>query len=197
MATVVELITQEAQRQGVDPNVAIEVANAESGLDPFTADSSAGAIGLFQLEPATAAALGVNPRDVNQNIQGGIAYLRQMLARFSSIPAALAAYNWGPGNLSKAIAQWGANWSAHLPPETSSYVSKILANLGKYQATVTPTSVANGLLQMLTPTTPPAPDQLPTDGTAPPPPADHSMDTVLILTAIAVGVYIVAEVLSD
>lgn len=194
MAAIVDLITAEAQRQGVDPNLAIEVANAESGLDPNTADSSTGAIGLFQLEPATAAQLGVDPRDVTQNISGGIRYLGEMLAQFGSVPAALAAYNWGPGNLAKAIAQWGAQWVQHLPAETSKYIAKITAGLASYSAKVTPTSVANGVMQIFSAGAPPSPD----DQAAPAPPGMSSgMQTLLILTALGIGVYIVAEVYTD
>jgi len=184
--TVADLITQEAQRQGVDPSLAIEVARAESGLDPNVGDSSAGAVGVFQLEPATAAQLGVNPRDVTQNIAGGIRYLGQMLAQFGSIPAALAAYNWGPGNLSQAIAQFGSDWVKHLPTETARYISKIVGNLAQYRATVTPASIANGVTQLLTPS-----DQ----SAGPAPPAgSSSLVPLLILTALGVGAYLVAEV---
>lgn len=138
---VADQIVQEAQRQGVDPQLAIEVASAESQLNQ-NAVSSAGAIGIFQLEPATAAALGVNPYDVTQNIHGGISYLRQMLAQFGDPALALAAYNWGPGHLANAIAAYGARWPAiapHAPAETQNYVAKILSNVQtQYAATLNP-----------------------------------------------------------
>lgn len=189
MATIADLITQEAQSQGVDPNLAIEVANAESGLNPNTPDSPAGAVGLFQLEPATAAQLGVNPRDVTQNIHGGVTYLRQMLAQFGNVATALAAYNWGPGNVTTALSQWGASFLSHAPAETQSYVAKILSALGQYTATVSPSSIANGIAQLFTPA-PPAPD-----GSAPA--ESNRLAGVLILTAIGIGVYIVAEVFTE
>lgn len=188
---IADQITQEAQRQGVDPALAIEVARAESGLDPNVGDSPAGAIGLFQLEPATAAQLGVNPRDVMQNIAGGIRYLGMMLAQFGSIPAALAAYNWGPGNLGGAMQQYGTAWAQHLPAETSNYVAKIMRNLASYTATITPASVANGVTQLLTPAAPT--DQggaiATSDGLG-------TMSGFAIVGAIIVGVYIFAEVFS-
>ena len=180
-------IAAEAQRQGVDPALAIEVANAESGLDPNVSDSPAGAIGLFQLLPATAAQLGVNPRDPAQNIGGGIRYLGMMLGQFGSVAAALAAYNWGPGNLSKAIAQYGTAWAQHLPRETSNYVASIMRNLARYTATVTPTSIANGVTQMFSP----AP---PTDGGALSAPSEGTMGGLAIVAAILVSAYIFAEV---
>jgi hypothetical protein len=132
--SVVDQIAAEAQRQGVDPNLAIEVATVESSLNQ-NAVSSAGAIGIFQLEPATAAQLGVNPYDPTQNIQGGIAYLRQMLAQFGDLATALAAYNCGPGCVQKLQANYGSNWLAYAPGETQSYVAKIL---GAVQTQYTP-----------------------------------------------------------
>lgn len=132
---IADQIAAAAQAQGVDPSLALEVANAESGMNPNTPDSSAGAIGIFQLMPATAAALGVNPRDPAQNIQGGVAYLRQMLAQFGDPALALAAYDWGPGNVSNALATYGGSWAAiapYAPAETQNYVAKILGALGQY-----------------------------------------------------------------
>ncbi len=127
-------IVATAQQYGVDPSLALEVAQQESGLNR-NAVSSAGAIGVFQLEPATAAMLGVNPYDVNQNIQGGIQYLAQMLAQFGGdVEAALAAYNWGPGNVSNAMAAAGSGWLSTAPAETQNYVQKILTALGEWNA---------------------------------------------------------------
>lgn len=188
MATVVDLITAESQRQGLEPSIAIEVARAESGLNPNTPDSPTGAIGLFQLEPATAAQLGVNPRDVNENIRGGVTYLRMMLGQFGNLATALAAYNWGPGAVAKAVAQWGAAFLAHAPAETRNYVAKILGNLGQYQATVTPASIANGVTQLFSSSTPTAAD----DSAAVAAP-DNRLVGFAIVAAIGLGVYLITE----
>jgi soluble lytic murein transglycosylase-like protein len=126
---VAQQIVATAQQYGVDPALAIEVATAESGMNPNVGDSSAGAIGIFQLEPPTAAQLGVDPRDPLQNIDGGVRYLRQMLGKFPDVGAALGAYDWGPGNVAGALAKYGAGWLVHAPSETQSYVAKILGNL--------------------------------------------------------------------
>jgi soluble lytic murein transglycosylase-like protein len=121
-----DLITQEAQRQGVDPALALSVAQTESGTCQWTPSgavvvSSAGAIGVFQLEPATAAQLGVDPNDVNDNIRGGITYLKQLYQKYGSWSQALAAYNWGPTKVSSAIAS-GSAW----PVGVWNYVTAIL-----------------------------------------------------------------------
>ena len=70
----------------------------ESSWNP-SAISSAGAIGLTQLMPGTAAGIGVDPTDPLQNIAGGAKYLSQMFAKFGNWHDALAAYNAGPGNI--------------------------------------------------------------------------------------------------
>ena len=91
----------------------------ESGYDP-RAVSHAGAIGLGQLMPGTARALGVDPHDWRQNLDGSARYLALMLAEFGDIRLALAAYNAGPD----AVRNHGG-----IPPfqETHSHVQRVLA----------------------------------------------------------------------
>lgn len=125
------LIVQTATSYGVDPRLALEVGMKESSLNPNVPDSSAGAIGIFQLEPATAAELGVDPRDPVQNIDGGVRYLSQMIARYAgNVAEGLAAFDWGPGNMDKAIAAHGIGWMNYAPIETQDYVQTILGNVG-------------------------------------------------------------------
>jgi soluble lytic murein transglycosylase-like protein len=120
-------IEQAAQRYGLDPAVLHGLIQQESGFDP-NAQSSAGASGLTQLMPGTAASLGVaNPMDPTESIEGGARYLAQMMSQFGGNEAdALAAYNAGPG----AVQQYGG-----VPPyaETQSYVSKVLGYAEAYR----------------------------------------------------------------
>lgn len=115
-----DLITSAAQRYGVDPNLALSVAKAESGLDP-NAVSSKGAVGIMQLMPSSFP--GVNIADPATNIDTGVGYLAQMMQRYGDVNLALAAYNAGPGNVDK----YGG-----VPPftETQNYVDKVLAWFG-------------------------------------------------------------------
>lgn len=117
-------INEAAAKYGLDPNLIRQVIRAESGGNA-NAGSPAGARGLMQLMPGTARGLGVtNILDPRQNIMGGSKYLRQQLDAFGgSIPKALAAYNAGPG----AVTKYGG-----IPPftETQNYVKKIMGWLG-------------------------------------------------------------------
>ncbi len=120
-------IVNAAAAHGVDPQIALNLANAESGVNQFRPDgspvtSSAGAIGIFQLLPSTAAGLGVDPYDPAQNIVGGVSYLAQMYNQFGNWQDALAAYNWGPGNVKRAISS-----GAPYPQSVEKYVTSILA----------------------------------------------------------------------
>jgi soluble lytic murein transglycosylase-like protein len=137
------LIEQAAARYGLDPSVLYGLIEQESGFDP-SATSSAGALGLTQLMPSTAASLGVTePLDPAQSIEGGARYLSQLLQQFAgNTTDALAAYNAGPG----AVAQYGG-----VPPypETRQYVAKVLGYAASYSqsgqdrgAAVLPTSTA-------------------------------------------------------
>lgn len=98
--SVASLIQSTASRFGVPSAIALAVAQRESGLNQAAVGSS-GEIGVFQLMPGTAGEIGVNPSDLNQNIEGGIRYLRDMYNRFGSWSLALQAYNGGPGNVER------------------------------------------------------------------------------------------------
>lgn len=116
-----DLFAAAGARHGVDPALVAAVARAESGFNP-SAVSPAGALGLMQFMPSTAAGIGIDPLDPAQAIDGGARYLAAQLERFGSVELALAAYNAGPG----AVASWGG-----VPPyrETQNYVQKVLSIL--------------------------------------------------------------------
>ncbi|AGY48260.1 endolysin [Bacillus phage Pony] len=125
-------INNAAKQYGVNPNLIAAIIKKESTFKSGLT-SSAGAKGYMQLMPATARAMGVkNPWDTQQNINGGTKYIAQQLKTYkNNIPLALAAYNWGPGNLNKAIRKAGGSkdWNQirrFAPKETRDYVDKIM-----------------------------------------------------------------------
>jgi len=135
-------------KYGVDPALLKGLIKQESGFDP-TARSTAGAVGLTQLMPATAAGLGVtDPTDPAQSIDGGARYLREQLDRFGNDAAkALAAYNAGPG----AVTRFGG-----VPPyaETQNYVRTVLANADRYRADAAPAALPASTAPVLAGTAP-------------------------------------------
>ena len=113
-----EVAKAAARKHGVPEDLFLRLVQQESGWNPH-AVSHAGATGLAQLMPDTAAKLGVDAKDPHQNLDGGARYLAMMYSRFGSWRLALAAYNAGPG----AVEKHGG-----IPPfaETKNYVKAIL-----------------------------------------------------------------------
>ncbi|MGI5901577.1 MAG: lytic transglycosylase domain-containing protein [Desulfitobacteriia bacterium] len=121
-----EAVEKASNKYGVEKDFILAVIRQESSFNPL-AVSSAGAMGLMQLMPGTAASLGVKPFDIHQNIDGGTRYLRQMLDRYNgSKEMALAAYNAGPGTM-QARKVHSPKDIYKLPSETRSYVQKVMS----------------------------------------------------------------------
>lgn len=114
-AQIEAMIRSTASAYGVDPNLAVALAARESGLNPY-AMGSAGEVGVFQLTAGAAQDVGVNRNTLEGNIQGGVLYLQRMLNQFQDPYLAVAAYNAGPGNVSRGV----------IPASTRAYALDVL-----------------------------------------------------------------------
>ena len=120
-AYYMQLAREAARKAGVPEDLFLSLIEQESEFDP-TSVSPKGAMGLAQLMPDTAKELGVDPRDIKQNLAGGARYLSQMMSRFPDLNMALAAYNAGPTRVAKL---------GRVPnfPETQNYIKSVLGRL--------------------------------------------------------------------
>ena len=130
-------LAAEARNHGLAPGLLEAIAWQES-RGRMSAVSVKGALGVMQLMPSTAAELGVNPGDLADNIRGGALYLRRQLDRFGSVPLALAAYNAGPG----AVTRYGG-----IPPfrETRDYVAKIM---GRWRPGTSTSPISSAIIEV-------------------------------------------------
>jgi soluble lytic murein transglycosylase-like protein len=122
------MINSAASRYGIDPQLVKAIVKAESDYDE-KAVSKKGATGLMQLMPATASRMGVrNIHDPEDNVEGGIRYLSQLLKMFDwQVPLAVAAYNAGEN----AVVKYGNR----VPPynETQTYVKRVMHYYSQYK----------------------------------------------------------------
>jgi len=122
-----EDITEElrvaAERHGVPYRLVLSVARTESSLQ-HRVISGTGAMGVMQLMPSTARELGLSdPFAIDQNIDGGVRYLKQLLGTYrGNVRRALAAYNAGPGRIARS-------GPLTMPSETKTYVSRIISKM--------------------------------------------------------------------
>ncbi|MAI27045.1 MAG: lytic transglycosylase [Spirochaeta sp.] len=122
-----KIIRRVSSDHKVDPALVKAVIAAESNFEAG-AVSRAGAVGLMQLMPSTAADMGVEaPFEPQQNVRGGVRYLKLLLDRFDALEHALAAYNAGP----ETVARYDG-----IPPypETRAYVARVLRFYSRYQS---------------------------------------------------------------
>lgn len=121
--TYQQMIVDEANKQGVDPSLALAMADQESSFNP-KAQSNKGAAGLMGLMPDTAVEMGITPADrfiPEKNVKAGVGYIKKMMdLSKGDLDGALARYNFGLGNVAKG---------RELPPETIDYQQKIKSKM--------------------------------------------------------------------
>ena len=170
VSNVKESIVKHSLELGIDPALALSIAKSESGFR-HEARSSHGAVGVYQLMPSTAKRLGVDPYTLSGNIKGGLMYYKRLYKMFGSTELALAAYNAGPGIVSKY---------KRVPPygETRHFVSNIMTEYHRQKSNPDPAiaKMKNSKNQAKTITSPktvitknvepkaPTPIELPTQG---------------------------------
>lgn len=122
----VAIAQQDAIAVGISPDYFVRQINAESGFNP-NAVSPAGALGIAQFLPGTAAGLGINPLDPVQALRGAAKLMANYAHQYGGDYAkALAAYNAGGGTVQSAVNNCGANWLNCLPGETRQYIRTIM-----------------------------------------------------------------------
>ena len=121
-----------AQSWGIDPTYFKAIGSVESGNTINSPDSPTGAVGPMQVEPATAAGLGVTDiRDPVQNVYASAKYLSQQLDKYKDPNLAAAAYNAGPGRVDAYLAD---PTGSPLPDQTLAYVPKVAAAYQQFAA---------------------------------------------------------------
>ena len=122
----VAIAQQDAINAGISPEYFVRQINQESGFNPY-AVSPAGAVGIAQFEPGTAAGLGVNPWDPISSLRGAARLMASYANSYGGNYAmALAAYNGGTGTVQYAVRACGANWLNCLPGQTRNYIYVIM-----------------------------------------------------------------------
>jgi Transglycosylase SLT domain len=187
MAGIADLITAAAQSAGVDPALALAVAQRESGMNPNAPDGTAGEIGIFQLKPSSFPGYSIAQlRDPQTNINVGVGYLASLLAEFGGDPvAAVAAYNWGPTNVAGAIAQHGGDFEISAAPGAPfipAWLSAAPASVRAYVLSVLPSGVGAG-----GGAAPAGAPPISYAGVPPPGPPAAGMDLTSVLVLAAVG----------
>ncbi|HEY6286374.1 MAG TPA: lytic transglycosylase domain-containing protein [Ktedonobacteraceae bacterium] len=122
----VAIAQQDAITVGIPPDYFVRQIEQESGFNPNSV-SPAGAVGIAQFLPSTAAGLGINPWDPIQALRGAARLMANYAHQYGGDYAkALAAYNGGSGTIQYAVNNCGANWLNCLPGETRHYIYIIM-----------------------------------------------------------------------
>jgi soluble lytic murein transglycosylase-like protein len=123
-----QMITDEANAQGVPSDLALAIAQRESNTCHWWSNGQvkiggSGEVGVFQVMPSSAR--GLNLYDVQQNIQAGVGYLASLYQQFGDWSTAAMAYNWGPAKVADYIAGKRA-----LPGQVASYAAATAGQVG-------------------------------------------------------------------
>ena len=122
----VAIARQDAIDGGISPDYFVRQIYEESGFNP-NAVSPAGAVGIAQFIPSTAAGLGINPRDPISVLRGAAQMMAKSARQYGGDYAkALAAYNAGSGTVNHAVNACGSAWMNCLPAETRHYIYVIM-----------------------------------------------------------------------
>ena len=153
------LVAAEAKRQGRDPEVLLEMLQKESGglKNPETARSKSGAMGIAQFMPKTAKQYGINPDIPEEAAYGMVKHFGYLEDKYGDPRLAMAAYNWGEGNLNKWLKS-GADRNK-LPQETRKYASLAQGGIAHYdgeEGSLVKSSDTQAINTTTTPTTQPS-----------------------------------------
>jgi soluble lytic murein transglycosylase-like protein len=118
-----QMADEAAEAAGIPPDLFYKQIYDESGCRNVT--SPAGAVGVCQFLPSTAAGLGINPYDPASCLKGAAQMMERYVQEFGSYDKALAAYNCG-GGCTRAALAYGAAWGCHIPAETRAYIWAIM-----------------------------------------------------------------------
>ena len=117
---------QDAVDAGIDPNLYVRQINQESGFDP-NAVSPAGAQGIAQIIPSTAASWNVDPYNPVDSLRVAAQHMAGYYTQYGyDYAKALAAYNAGPGAVDNAVYCHGVYWKQYMPSETVGYINAIM-----------------------------------------------------------------------
>jgi soluble lytic murein transglycosylase-like protein len=123
----VKLFTDSEKKYGLPPTLLKRIAWIESRFNP-NASNPSGAQGMMQIIPKWHPDV-KNPYDPNEAIPYAAQYLKSLHKRYNNWPKAIAAYNWGLGNVDKVIKEYPNAWRDKLPKETKNYVAQVEAVL--------------------------------------------------------------------
>ncbi len=119
-----DMARQDALAAGIDPDLFVRQIDEESGFNPDEM-SGAGAVGIAQFMPSTAAGLGFDPHDPAASLYQAAQLMGRYYRKYGSYEMALAAYNAGSGRVAWAV-QNCAYWRNCLPSETNRYIDTIM-----------------------------------------------------------------------